>query len=1146
MASAPEFEWLKPEEAVLRRPDMFVGPCEPREEEELLFIEEENNTVQLISWNLSPIFRKIFDEVFVNAMDAAARDESVRKISVFLTPEGLVTIENDGRGIPVQLFKDTGRYIPEVVFSELNAGSNFEDSGKRLAGGRNGVGVVCANVWSTDFLVHIEDADSQATFIQNFSSNMHSRSEPRITFKNGKRRGSVKISFMPDYARLHIDLKLELTLLTQLLRTRCREGAICVRPGVAVFFNGLKLSDSMQVYCSAIMGLSDVKEIIRDEAGSPGNAHMQVLYARKGSTEAPDCVAFVNGIRCSAGSHVRLVSDKLCKAAQTKAPAGLHIRPQTIREILGFILICRIPDPAFTSQAKESLSSASKNFGYSYEALSAKAVTKLQRLGIMELIFRKENERDLASTVRKVATVGSKSKDVLVEKYDPALLCRSDPMSCTLILTEGDSAKELAVAGLSVLGRDRFGIFPLRGVLLNVRNVTLKKSLENKEIANMLRILNIAPGRSLEGLRYGRLAIMSDQDLDGAHIAALIINCIHFLVPELLVARPDFLCRIVTPLLRATHSRTGEVLSFFSQQELNLWLDLPDRAGFKLKYYKGLGTNTALEAKQIFADLERHTVTLHPTEATDAAICKFFDEAKVAERKIMLTETYDPKLCVDYNVSSVGIDAFLDKEVVHFSQYHVHRAIASAIDGLTPARRKVLFYFLSLTAGKEFKVAQAAAGVAQKTSYHHGEVSLVECIVGSAQDHVGANNVAMLEPLGQFGSRHVKPSTHAAARYIFTRAAPIARALFPIEDLPVLDFAVEEGEQVEPMHYVPVLPLVLLNGATGIGTGFSTCVPSFSLGSLAAAARALMQGASPLPLVPHYEGFHGSLEITEKGVLSSGSFERGDDLTIIVTELPIGRWTENLLSELKVSSVEVGNRALRSLPAITGVANLSTDTSVRVKITFAESIAETADEIIFCALRLSTTVPSTFMYLFDADEKLTRFQDYAEILRAHAKARLHLYVKRKAYQLRELAHKAALQKQRSDFLSFVISGELQIKGQPEAELVSRLLELGLEPLHNEASSSTGFEHLLSMSFRHFTAEQIFKLQTDVKKQLAELETLESQTPAQLWEADLQKVEAAHIGYLQTHAARHADGPPRRSSAASSSSSLPSKKRIRKA
>lgn len=1142
-ASDETFEWLGPAEAVLRRPDMYVGSIEPQEEQELLFVDPAGSVVETTEWCMSPIYRKIFDEVFVNALDAAARDDTVRRIAVTYEDSGAIVVENDGRGIPIKHFKDTGRYIPEVVFSELNAGSNFEDVGRRLGGGRNGVGVVCANVWSTYFSVEVHDGESQASYMQNFTSNMKERSEPEIRHRTGRRRGSVTIKFMPDYARLGIDFHKQSKLLRALVGTRCREGAVCVRRGVVVLFDGTKLPDALSVYASALFG-TPAFELVKDEAGSPGSPHMVVVFGRR-AEKSSENVAFVNGVRCCQGSHVRHVLERLCRAAQCKAPKDLHVRPQTVKDVVGFVAVCRIPDPAFSGQAKETLTTAPRSFGFTYDELTPKVVTKLYKQGVFEEVFRRETEKDLASTVRK--TQVPKSKEVLVDKYDPALFCRTDPKSCTLILTEGDSAKALVVAGLSVVGREHYGVFPLRGVPLNVRNLPVKKCLENKEIANVLRILNIAPGRPSDAMRYGRVAIMSDQDLDGSHIAALIVNFIHCLVPNILEERPNFLCRIVTPLLRATHSRTGEVLSFFSQQELDDWLKKPERSNYRLKYYKGLGTNSALEAKEIFSQLERHTVTLTPSEGTEAAVLKFFDEGRVAERKAMLTDLYDPTLCVDYSQAEVPIDCFLNNEVVHFSQYHVRRALASAVDGLTPARRKVLFYFLSLPVGKELRVAQAAAGVSQKTCYHHGETSLVECIVGSAQDHVGTNNVALLEPLGQFGSRHDKPSVHAAARYIYTRAAPIARCLFPAEDNPVLDYALEEDVRVEPLYYVPVLPMVLLNGATGIGTGFSTSVPSFSLESLCAAARALMNSESEIPsLIPHYEGFSGSLEVTSRGVQTYGSLEREDDYTIVITELPVGRWTESLLSEVKGcgETTRTPNKCMRDLPAMSSVLNLSTDTKVRVRITFADSIAEKTDQQLAAALRLSSLVPATYMYLFDEEYKLRHFQDYDAILRCHASARLKLYAKRRAQQLEELSVKMAVLSQRARFVHLVIDGTLELRGQTESALISALESCGLEAIPSTPKGTLSHDHLLDMSFRVCTAEHIAKLEAEIAKQKAHFVLLESQTPANLWEIDLRRVEAAHKDYLKTHACRHADGPQQRKAASSSTSTTVTTRRKR--
>lgn len=1130
--AAAAFEWLGPAEAVLKRPDMYVGSIEPQDEQELLFEEPAgDDALVFTSWTMSPIFRKIFDEVFVNALDAATRDESLRRIDVaFDMTTGEIAVENDGRGIPVLPFKSTGRTIPEVVFSELNAGSNFEDVGKRLGGGRNGVGVVCANVWSTRFVVEVHDPEQQLKFTQRFEHNMKTRSAPQVQ-KTTKRRGSVAVSFVPDYQRLGIDLQRDAPLLRKCLVTRCREGAVCVRRGVSVFFGGTKIPDSVAQYAAAILG-TPAQELVKDEAGSPASACLTVVFGRRQrAQEGSGALGFVNGVRCCQGTHIRHVTDKLVRAAQAKIKDVAHVRPQTVKEVIGVVVVARIPDPAFSGQAKEALTTAAKSFGFCYEELSARAVSKLQKQGLFDEIARRETARDIASSVRK--TQVPRSKDVLIDKYDAAIECRTNPQECTLILTEGDSAKALVVAGLTVVGRERFGVFPLRGVPLNVRNVPMKKCLDNKEISNVLKILNLAPGRSLEGLRYGRIAIMSDQDLDGSHIAALIINFVHCLLPGILDQKPDFLCRIVTPLLRATHQRTGDVRSFFCQQELDAWLETPESksGAYKLKYYKGLGTNSAAEAKAIFSKLEEHTVTLAPSERTDDLVMRFFDESRVAERKQMLTADYDPKRCVDYSQRKVAIDRFLEDEVVHFSQYHVRRALASAIDGLTPARRKVLFYFLGAGGAKEVRVAQAAAGVSQKTCYHHGEASLVECIVGVAQDHVGTNNVALLEPIGQFGSRHDKPSVHAAARYIYTKVAPIAKCLFPAEDNAVLTHLEEEGTQVEPAHYVPVLPVVLLNGAAGIGTGFSTSVPCFSLQSLCAAARAIIAGAADVPpLVPHNEGFKGRLEITAKGVQSTGTFEREDDTTLVVTELPIGRWTESFMTELKESG-GAGATSSKVLPPPASVQNLSTDTAVRVRIAFTEPISGLSDEQIASALKLSTSVSSTHMYLFDHNGKLKKYGSFAEIVREHAAARLDLYDKRKAYMLAELQRKCHALAQKIKFVKLVVDGVLVFRGQDEAQITQELRDV-------HAFEENMLDQLMDMPFRSCTAAQITKLQAEEAKCREAAAALEAKTRGDLWEEDIAQVERAHADYLAQHRKRYAaaaTASARRPAAAASSS-----------
>merc|ERR1740123_507742 len=219
-----------------------------------------------------------------------------------------------------------------------------------------------------------------------------------------------------------------------------------------------------------------------------------------------------------------------------------------------------------------------------------------------------EAQAKMAIQMDKSARSGTKGKRVLgIPKLEDANEAGGkNGKECSLILTEGDSAKALAVAGLSVIGRDRFGVFPLRGKLLNVRDVTQKQVAENKEIMSIVKILGLQFGHKgdFDKMRYGSIMIMADQDYDGSHIKGLLINFFHYWWPELL-QNGGFVKEFVTPIVKAT--KAGEVQTFFTQNEYEAWKEENDGGkGWHIKYYKGLGTSTAAEAKEYCKGIRKH------------------------------------------------------------------------------------------------------------------------------------------------------------------------------------------------------------------------------------------------------------------------------------------------------------------------------------------------------------------------------------------------------------------------------------------------------------------------------------------------------------------------------------------------------------
>ena len=195
----------------------------------------------------------------------------------------------------------------------------------------------------------------------------------------------------------------------------------------------------------------------------------------------------------------------------------------------------------------------------------------------------------------------------------------------------------------------------------------------------------------------------------------------------------------------------------------------------------------------------------------------------------------------------------------------------------------------------EIKVAQLAGYVSENTGYHHGEQSLVQTIIGLAQNFVGSNNINVLKPNGSFGSRAAGGKDFSAARYIFTELSEITRKIFNPLDDPLYTYVQDDEQTVEPEWYLPVLPMILVNGAEGIGTGWSTNIPSYNPKDLVTNIRRLMNGEELQEMTPWYKGWGGDLEpMGPQKFKVSGRIEQIDLNTVEITEIPVKTWTNNV------------------------------------------------------------------------------------------------------------------------------------------------------------------------------------------------------------------------------------------------------------
>lgn len=413
---------------------------------------------------------------------------------------------------------------------------------------------------------------------------------------------------------------------------------------------------------------------------------------------------------------------------------------------------CLIENPAFDSQTKETLTSPISKFGSKCHLSKKFLETVTEQTQLVEQIQNWAKWKEKSELIAKARS----TKLNIPKLYDANLAGTSDSQLCTLILTEGDSAKALAVSGLPELGRDVFGVFPLKGKILNVRGATNKQLMENEEINHVISILGLDYAKTYtteeerKTLRYGKVMLMVDQDHDGSHIKGLFINFIHNFWPNLLKSN-EFLIQFITPIIKVSHGKNQ--LSFYTLKEYMDWKhSVGDQIRiWNIKYYKGLGTNTTAEAKEYFKALEKHRIFFRWTDNTSNLIEMAFGK-DTQLRKNWLNQLQSNTFIQPHN-QEVTYDEFINKELILFSEANNKRAIPSLMDGLKPGQRKVLYSCFKRKLKHEIKVAQLAGYVSEQTSYHHGEAALHGTIIGMAQDFVGSNNLPLLYPAGQFGSR---------------------------------------------------------------------------------------------------------------------------------------------------------------------------------------------------------------------------------------------------------------------------------------------------------------------------------------------------------------------------------------------------------
>jgi len=1059
-------------EHVLARPGMYVGDIKNTKTETWV-IEEDTAMLANCEWN--PGIYKIFDEIITNAADEVQRNNSVKNIKVNIS-NAEISVFNDS-GIPIEIHPEYNIYIPELIFANLLTSSNYDDSEKRTTGGLNGLGAKLTAIFSKTFT--IETAKDGKKYTQIFRDNLSIIEKPKI--EKSTKEYTI-ITFTPDYTKFGVD---NLTRDTQeVLYKRVYDICAITPKGVSIFLNGKKLIfKDFSDYISLYIGESKTSPRVIQE-----QVRWQVGIAP--SNDGFRSVSFVNGINTSdGGTHIDHVVNPLVKKLTgiiQEKHKSITIKPQYIKEHLFVFINCKIENPSFSSQTKEKNITKVSDFGSKF-SITEDFVKNVLKIGILDSILALAEAKE-KKTISK--TDGKKTNRVIIPKLDDANKAGTkDSEKCVLILTEGDSAKTTAISGLSVVGREYYGVFPLKGKVLNTRTATYSQLSNNMEINNIKKILGLQEGKkykNISELRYGKILIMTDADTDGFHIKSLLINFISNGWPELL--KTSFISSLVTPVIKI--SKRNNTIPFYNVSDYKKWKESNNTTGWNIKYYKGLGTSTSAEAKQYFKDMKVLNYKIVDTADNNFLELAFAKTGSDSRKKWILENIKKPST-LDYTEKEVQVKDLINKELVLFSIEDNIRSIPNFVDGLKPSQRKILYACIKKNLTNEIKVSQLAGYVSEKTSYHHGEASLMDTIINLAQSFVGSNNINLLEPIGQFGTRLQGGKDASSPRYIFTKLSETFNKIFHPDDYELLEYLDDDGYSIEPKFYVPTLPMILINGACGIGTGFSTDIPRFNPEDVKKRLLDLVEDEDSdiAEMTPWYKGFKGTIIKTEENKWDTTGVYKIEDNKIIVTELPIGTWTDDYKTYL--DKLETEN-------VIHSYINNSTESDVSFIIKIQKDTLREwiADKSISKKLKLVTHLSANNMHVFDQNNQIVKMESPEEIIFHFWRIRNEYYIKRQKNLVEKLGSELKIINSRIRFINDIIEEKI-IVFRKKLEYINKQLE---ENMYHKVDSS--YKYLTDMQIHSFSEETVTKLETRQKDIKCKYDVIKNYTLRDFWMNDI--------------------------------------------
>lgn len=668
---------------------------------------------------------------------------------------------------------------------------------------------------------------------------------------------------------------------------------------------------------------------------------------------------------------------------------------------------------------------------------------------------------------------------------------------------------------------------------------------------------------------------------DGSHIKGLVINFIHYFWPELLQI-DNFFQTIATPIIKATmKSNKSKQHVFYTLSEYNKWAnDVNVKLHlWTIKYYKGLGTSKNDEARMAFADFDKkilsyvwersdtlpvnndivenssdsetknmmeedeneeiseisyseqndltpkHYSSVDINSKSHAALTLAFTKTFSDKRKLWLRE-YDKNVILEPVNQQIPYSEFINKDLIHFSNYDNIRSIPSMCDGLKPSQRKILFTMLDKrydSSDREQKVQGLGSEVQKRTSYIHGEQSLFDAIIKMAQNFTGSNNINLLFPDGNFGSRRQGGDDAASPRYIHTYLEPITRYIFRKEDEPIYTYLIEENIVIEPEVLAPIIPMILVNGAQGIGTGYSTNIPSYNPKDIITNLLLLLHDEETFHMTPWYRDFQGCINRTENFTYTThGKYEVEGENKIVLSDLPIGTWTDDYENFLK--SLLINYKCDNAKQIIDTFDNSSGNNTINFIITLNSCDLRNLikNNTLEKKLKLYSHLSESNMYLYNEKGKITKYDIVDDILREFFIFRRRMYKKRMNYHIHLLENELAILNYKIKFIKAVCAHQIIIERKRKSDIIEQLMNLAFPKLSHDinaiddVNSDAGteivtgtikksyktYDYITNLPLFSLTKEKIEELDKQYSEKSDELSMYKRITWRQLWESEL--------------------------------------------